>query len=56
MPAKNCDQYRAAAAAAGRGEAWGKEMVKETPVEMRKRCMKQRRNRKRRFSPKKRGD
>lgn len=38
MPAKNCAQYRAAGAAAGRGEEWGKEMTKKTPPAMRKRC------------------
>jgi len=38
MPAKNCEQYRAAGAAAGRGEQWGKEMVQKTDPAMRKRC------------------
>lgn len=40
MPAKTCKQYRKAGAAAGRGKAWGKEMVKKTPKAMRKRCSK----------------
>lgn len=31
MPAKSGKQYRKAGAAAARGEAWGKEMVKATP-------------------------
>jgi len=31
VPAKSGKQYRKAGAAAGRGEAWGKEIVKETP-------------------------
>lgn len=56
MPAKNCAQLRAAYAAAGREESWGKEMVSETPKTMRERCGRQKRNRKRRLSPKKRGD
>jgi len=56
MPAKNCDQLRAAYAAADRDEAWGKEMVKETPRAMRERCGRQQKNKKRRFSPQRRGE
>jgi len=40
MPASTCKQYRKAGAAAGRGEPWGKEMVKKTSPEMRARCAK----------------
>lgn len=36
MPAKSAKQYRKAGAAAGRGEAWGKEMVKATPARKRR--------------------
>ena len=31
MPAHSAKQYHKAGAAAARGEAWGKEMVKATP-------------------------
>lgn len=37
MPAKSKAQYRKAGAAAGRGEAWGKEMVRKTPAAKRRR-------------------
>ena len=40
MPAKTGKQYRKAGAAAGRGEKWGKEMVKKTPPAKRKRWAK----------------
>ena len=40
MPARTPKQYRYAGAAAGRGEAWGKRMVKHTPPAKRKRWAK----------------
>jgi hypothetical protein len=40
MPAKTARQYRKAGAAAGRGEAWGKAMVKHTPAAKRRRWTK----------------
>ena len=40
MPARTGKQYRKAGAAAGRGEAWGKKMVKHTPPAKRKRWTK----------------
>ena len=56
MPAKNCAQLRAAYAADGRGEAWGKEMIEKTPEAMKERCGREKRNKKRRFSPQRRGE
>jgi hypothetical protein len=40
VPAKNKAQLKGAYAAAGRGEAWGKEMVAKTPRATRSRMMK----------------
>ena len=40
MPAKTAKQYRKAGAAAGRGEKWGKEMVRATPAAKRRRWTK----------------
>ena len=42
MPAVSGKQYRKAGAAAGRGEKWGKEMVKKTPAAKRRRWTKPR--------------
>lgn len=40
MPAKSKAQLKAAYAAAGRGEKWGKRMVEHTPRKTRSRLMK----------------
>jgi hypothetical protein len=42
MPAKSKAQLKAAYAAKGRGEKWGKEMVAKTPRKTRSRLMKRR--------------
>jgi len=56
MPAKNCAQLRAAYAAQAKNEAWGAEMIEKTSEAMKERCGREKRNKKRRFSPQRRGE
>jgi len=48
MPARSREQLKKAYAAAGRGEAWGKEMIAKTPRKRRSALMKKRGGRARR--------